>query len=430
MPIKLLMKVFGFPTLFTNTIALPMVALFLGTGNYTPEVPAIMLERICTSPSYGMWYPTDKHSVASNFPPMVVFPNFSNFYRDWRKSLEKRGVEVRLRTEVTHVIRRDKTRVLVQMIQRRKTDDGHVPDSNHASGSNHGADEDAEPFQEKYDEIVLCILADTARRILSKSASFTESRILGNAIFSNDITVTHTDSAYIQKYYETTFNPTQAVTTLSGTDHSSRVSFAQQNFKPMYLVKTQDSDRSKLDLCFDCTNYQSQFPPSLPLEKHVFQTIFLNHERDGHLWTIDEIDASKIVRKDWWHQLCHSWTHYAFVVPWLWLIQGRRRTRFAAAWTLVNAHETACISGTAAAVSLGAEYPRDLERDSFAFLCFRLYYLFMYRRWYGRRAKKEGEGKDWASGVYGSVYKGPGVASEERSIWREEKKAGRSTEAE
>lgn len=183
-------------------------------------------------------------------------------------------------------------------------------------------------------------------------------------------------------------------------------------------------------MCFDCTNYQAQFPPDIDFSKHVFQTIFLNNDRDRALWDLEEIDESKIIRKDWWHQLCHSWTHYAFVVPWMWLIQGKKNTRFAASWTLVNAHEVACISGISAAVSLGADYPADLERDKFAFLCFRLYYLFNYRTWYRRKASKgtgkEGEGSQWASGLYGSVYQGPGVKQEERNMWREERDAGRS----
>jgi len=59
--------------------------------------------------------------------------------------------------------------------------------------------------------------------------------------------------------------------------------------------------------------------------------------------------------------------------------------------------------------TVGADYPHDLERDTFAFLCFRLYYLFQYRAWYRRKATKEGEGKDWGSGLYSSVYQGPGV---------------------
>jgi hypothetical protein len=262
--------------------------------------------------------------------------------------------------------------------------------------------------------------ADVAKRVLGKSGSFFEKKILGSTKFANDITVTHCDGDYIKKYYEVAYNSEQAVNSLSGVDQSARCKMAQHNFKPMYLVRTYPEDRTKLDLCFDCSNYQGQFPADLPYEKHVFQTIFLNKERDGHLWSIDEIDESKIIRKDWWHQLCHSWTHYAFVVPWLWLIQGRRKTRFASSWTLVNAHEVACISGMAAAVNLGADYPHDLERDKFAFLCFRLYYLFQYRSWYRRRALTDGEGKEWATGLYGSVYNGPGVASEEGTMFKEE----------
>jgi hypothetical protein len=36
-------------------------------------------------------------------------------------------------------------------------------------------------------------------------------------------------------------------------------------------------------MCFDCTNYQSQFPPDeegMPFERHVFQTIYLNAQHD------------------------------------------------------------------------------------------------------------------------------------------------------
>ena len=92
LPIKLVFRLFLFSEEFTNTVALPMAALFLGTGNATPEVPAIMLERLCTSPTYGMWYPPDKNTVVSNMPPMIVFPNFSEFYEIWRKDLVTRGV--------------------------------------------------------------------------------------------------------------------------------------------------------------------------------------------------------------------------------------------------------------------------------------------------------------------------------------------------
>jgi len=167
-PIKFIMKLWGFSHEFANTVALPMVALFLGTGNYAPEVPAIMLERLCTSPTYGMWYPTDKQSVVSNLPPMVVFPKFSDFYSDWKNDLEKKGVTFRLSTEVTQVVRRDKNGVTVKVIKRTPYKDHHNPNSAWAaegpdasvdvSVPQGGADADAVETEEHFDEIVICTL--------------------------------------------------------------------------------------------------------------------------------------------------------------------------------------------------------------------------------------------------------------------------------
>jgi len=155
LPLKIVMKLFRFPSFFANTVALPMIALFLGTGNYTPEVPAMILERLCTSPTYGMWYPPDKQSIASNLPPMVVFPNFSDFYGSWKTSLEERGVKVRLNTEVTQVLERSNKGVRVKVMSRKPTDDGHNPNSAAAGGHESEAGPEAE---EEYDELVLCVL--------------------------------------------------------------------------------------------------------------------------------------------------------------------------------------------------------------------------------------------------------------------------------
>jgi len=157
-PIKYLMKMFFFSEEFSNTVVLPMVALFLGTGNYTPEVPSIILERLCTSPTYGMWYPTDKLSVASNQPPMVVFPKFSEFYSDWKNSLEAKGVKIRLSTELTEVVSRDKKGVTVKTIKRTPASDGHNQNSAWVQQADGTADANAEEVEEHYDELVLCVL--------------------------------------------------------------------------------------------------------------------------------------------------------------------------------------------------------------------------------------------------------------------------------
>ncbi|KAI1343097.1 hypothetical protein F5Y15DRAFT_372093 [Xylariaceae sp. FL0016] len=428
LPLKIVFKMFMFSEEFTNVIALPMTALFLGTGNATPEVPAIMFERLCTAPTYGMWYPTDKNTVVSNQPPMVVFPNFSEFYETWRKDLISRGVTVRLSTELTEIVQRNKRGVIVRLRPRTAVADGHNPND---------ADLDIPSEEEHYEEIVLCCLADTAKKVLGRTATWREKQVLGSAKFSDDITITHNDSEYMKKHYENFYREDLAVANVNGTDQTSRLNYAVNSFRPMYYIKMYPEDKSKLEMCFDTTNYQSQFPEKVPFEQHVFQTIYLNKDRDGKLWSDNEINEDKIIRKDWWHQLCHSYTHYLFVIPWMMFLQAKNHTRFAASWTLVNAHEVAVMSGIAAAVDLGADYPEDLENDKFAFLCFRLYYLLAYGKWYRRqhtKGKKEPatqaakDGSSWATGLYGSVYKGPGAATTERQTWREEVKKGTSTE--
>jgi hypothetical protein len=55
-----------------------------------------MMERLYTSPTYGMWYEIDDKMLSSNLPPMVVFPNASDFYQKWKEDMERRGVTVRL----------------------------------------------------------------------------------------------------------------------------------------------------------------------------------------------------------------------------------------------------------------------------------------------------------------------------------------------
>ncbi|OTA59617.1 FAD/NAD(P)-binding domain-containing protein [Hypoxylon sp. EC38] len=428
LPLKLVFKLFRFSEEFINTIGLPMTALFLGTGNATPEVPSIMFERLCTSPTYGMWYVPNKNTIVDNQPPMIVFPNFSKFYDTWRRDLISRGVTVRLSTELTEVVQRSNSGVVVRLKPRTPMPDRHNPT---------GGDPDAPVSEEAYDEIVLCCLADTAKKVLGRTATWKEKRVLGSAKFSDDITITHNDADYMKNHYENFYREDLAVAEINGVDQTSRLNWAADNFRPMYYIKMYPEDKSKLEMCFDTTSYQSQFPEKVPFEQHVFQTIYLNKDRDRKLWTDHEIREDKIIRKDWWHQLCHSYTHYLFVVPWMMFLQAKNRTRYAASWTLVNAHEVAVMSGIAAAVSLGAEYPEDLENDKFAFLCFRLYYLLAYGKWYGRKYTKKQrqpttqaakEGSSWPTGLHGSVYEGPGVSKTERQTWREELKKGASTE--
>jgi protoporphyrinogen oxidase len=124
----------------------------------------------------------DDKSLSSNMPPMVVFPEASLFYTKWQHSLESRGVKIRLSTEVTKVMHRGADGVTVLVRPRRPQPDKHNPA---------GADTDLPETVEQYDEIVLCVLADTAKHLLGKTSTWAERRVLGATMWSDDITVTH-----------------------------------------------------------------------------------------------------------------------------------------------------------------------------------------------------------------------------------------------
>lgn len=382
-PIKVSLRMFGFSSEFMNFMIYPALALFLGTGNATPDLPSVMMERLYNSPTYGMWYKPDPQSLSSNLPPMVVFPEETKFYTTWKEDMIKRGVKVRLNTEVDAILERSSKRVRVLTRPRREQPDHHNPND---------ADQDLPQTEEEYDEIVLACLADTSKRLLGKTARWIDRAVLGSAKWSDDITVTHTDTEYMKKHYTVDFDEERARPIINGRDDTARVERGKKDFNPMYLIKQTPSEPRKLEMCFDCSNFQYQLKDqNLPFDKHIFQTIFLNKDQDGDKWDINEIDKDKIIRQDWWHQLCHSWTHYLFVVPWMWLLNGKKRTRYAAAWTLVNAHELAIISGMAAAYSLGAAYPVELEEDKFAMLCFKSYLLLSHGTIY-RKGKNRAPG--------------------------------------
>ncbi|GAA5922783.1 uncharacterized protein JCM15063_003423 [Sporobolomyces koalae] len=379
-PIKISLKMFFFSNEFIERMIYPSLALFLGTGNATPDLPSVMLERLYTSPTYGMWYPVDDKSLSSNLPPMVVFPDTGDFYRKWQKDLESRGVNVRLNTEVTAILERSsKHGVRLTTRARRPEPDGH---------NQNNRDQDIPEVEEHYDEIIFCILADTAKKLLGKQARWIEKKVLGNTKWSDDVTVTHNDIEYMEKWYENHYTPDLAVNKLGDRDESERINRAKSKFNPMYYIKQNPGDSRKLEMSFDCSNFQAQLKEQNPeFKNHVFQSIFLNTKHEKY-WSKDEINPDKIIRVDWWHQLMHSWTHYLFVVPWVSFLHSKSsHTHYAGAWTLVNAHEVAIISGLAAAYSLGAGYPEELAEDDFATLCFRSYLGLTHRKWF---SKKEG----------------------------------------
>lgn len=154
--------------------------------------------------------------------------------------------------------------------------------------------------------------------------------------------------------------------------------FASQKFRPLYYTMQYAEDKSKIEMSFDLTHYQPQFrgekpagpiepfdtskhrnackpapeatvqaqDPSKgklgenartgsddqgraepPLDKHVFQTIFLDRDGSQQLWTWDDIRPEKKLYEKWWKQQSHRWQHYAGVVPWMMWINGKNHTQ-------------------------------------------------------------------------------------------------------
>lgn len=185
-PVKIMLKLFWFSTDFGDKMVFPLIALFLGTGNQTANVSCAILERLFDDPNMKLW-DYDSETLLPNLPTMVTFPNLHQFYEDWRKDLESKGVTIRLQTTVEEILSRTKDRVVI------RTQPYEPP------GENPCEFERAESSKtEIFDDLVLCVLADDALNILGKTATWREKFVLGGAKFFDDITVTHCDSSYFQ----------------------------------------------------------------------------------------------------------------------------------------------------------------------------------------------------------------------------------------
>lgn len=389
-PIRVMLRMFFFSKDFGDKMVYPLIALFLGTGNQTANVSCAILERLFDDPNLKLWeYSPD--TLLPNLPTMVTFPNLGHFYEDWRKDLIKKGVDIRLSTEVAEVVSRNSEGVTLKT--RGMDDEARERIRENGEGG----------FQtETFDELVMCVLADDALKILGKSRTWKERLVLGGATFYDDITVTHSDSEYFNNHYETTFKPELCAKPKSQ-EQEDQVAFAKglqkgpngepPGFRPMYYTKSYASDPKKIEMSFDCSNYQHQFRQDCPtgdgvinkpIEQHVFQSIFLN-KQNSDMWTKDEINVHKVIEEKWWHQLGHRWQHYVRVVPGMMFINGKNKTLFAGSWTLVNMHELAVVSGVAAAYRLGADY---VKFDDFAEDFFSKYLLASHGWIYSREEKR------------------------------------------
>ncbi len=153
LPIGLMLRLMFFSRDFGDKMVYPLIALFLGTGNQTAHVPCAIVERLFDDPNMKLWqYSPD--TLLPNLPTMVTFANLGEFYAAWRRDLEVRGVEFRLETEVAGITARSEQGVALLIRPAASEDAGQ-----------------SDLAQETFDELVLCVLADEALRLLGRHAA-------------------------------------------------------------------------------------------------------------------------------------------------------------------------------------------------------------------------------------------------------------------
>ncbi|KAL4221689.1 hypothetical protein ACF0H5_019944 [Mactra antiquata] len=304
LPISKVLRWFGYSEEFMNEMVFPLTALFFGTGNQTPNVSSAIMARVFLDDDLRL-FDYDTKRLLSQTPEMFAFPNLEQMYE---KILAQSGAKFFRNRPIKTVSRRN----------------GQVYVT------------DNEDVAEVYDEIIFACDAENALASLT-DPSFMEYQTLGNVRYFNDLIVTHDDEEYMNKFYEL---------------HKD---------KDQYLVRTDENDPTKIEMSFDLSNYQPQLKKIRNEQQHVFQTIFLDDE-GAKTWTLNDIKPEKIMYHHWWRQFSHTWRHFAFTVPLMGYLQGKRHTYYCGSYTLVNTHEVAVMSGFSAAYRIGAPYPFDHDR--------------------------------------------------------------------
>ncbi|KAG6873468.1 hypothetical protein C0995_015171 [Termitomyces sp. Mi166 len=331
---------------FGEVIVFPLVALFFGTGNQTPFISCAILERVFMDPNMRLFeYSSD--TFLASIPTMRAFPRLSDLYSAWKTLVEKDGqgsVRIINGREVTRVERFSSKKIGGVSVWSRPTK---------GTNNEQSVVDPGEEIQETFDELVICTDADAALALLAKDARWLEKRVLGNVKYLWDITVTHNDIDYMERYYRVKYDP--CLNSRKDThdhDKQQKFKFAEKHFSPLYFIRSYPSDKRKSlgfetffssdititkfdgvpprgpqltrDSDMNSSSSQESAQGGIPLEKHVFQTIFLDNSPDSaRLWSKDEIDPEKIILEKWWKQQSHRWQHYAGTVPWMGLINGK-----------------------------------------------------------------------------------------------------------
>lgn len=298
-PIDKVLKWFRFSDDFRYHMVFPLVALFFGTGNQTPHVAAAVLPRVFLDPDLKLFEYNPERLLAS-VPEMFAFPVLQDIFTTIAK---QSNYTLHCNRPLAKVVR---------------TPQGSIQAT------------DAAGVTEQFDEIVYGCDAETVLKTL-QNPGWLERRLLSNVKYYDDYCITHEDEEYMTRLYD-----------------------VKQEHQDNYFIYTYPGkDHDKIEMSFNLSTYQPQLREA---GLNIFQTYYLDAQHKD-LWTDSQVAKGKVLTSRWMRQFAHTWTHFAYWVPWVRFIQGTKHTWLCGSYTLFNTQEIAVMSGLAVAERLGAPYP-------------------------------------------------------------------------
>ncbi len=206
--------------------------------------------------------------------------------------------------------------------------------------------EDEDGDSESFDDVIFACNANQALMLLDKP-TLLESSILSSIRYESELhnhTIVHSDASLLPD------NSANPLTTRS--NHIEQYGARPDNYEITYIMHNQQPWVNRSD------------KPCLVTYNPV-----------------NPIDENKIIKKWWFQHVVHDVRQVVLLIPAFRLIQGRRRTWYCGAHTLINSQETCFVTGLLAARQLGADYPfEDPEA--------RRWFNFYGRVMYGWRFRK------------------------------------------
>lgn len=312
MPIDKVLRMFRFSEDFRLQMVLPLVALFFGTGNQTPQVAAAVIARVFLDPDLRL-FDYCPQRLLNSVPEMFAFPVLEEVFTTIANNSD---YALHCNRPLKRALRQKGGSILA---------------------------EDGLGNVEEFDELVYACDAETVLKTMA-NPTWLERRLLSNVEYYNDYCLTHEDEHYMQRQYDMKLEQ-----------------------RDNYFVRTYPDCPSKIEMSFNLSTYQ---PHLKEAGLNIYQTYYLD-ARDKDKWTDGDVAKDKVLCSRWMRQFAHTWKHFAFWAPWGRFIQGTKHTWLCGSYTLFNTQEIAVMSGLAVAERLGAHYP--FAHDPLAKAQFRMF---------------------------------------------------------